>query len=85
MATKKLIWKKCPSVMTGGKAFFYCAFIRGDKVNIRYRVYWDRNAKKWTAEYKDLNLFGDPAIMGRHVSLRPVLNLCERCAEFVHV
>ncbi|MFZ2656908.1 MAG: hypothetical protein WAX69_18385, partial [Victivallales bacterium] len=53
MAVKKpkLDWHKVPSVMTGGKQYFYNCWIDGRK---KYTVVWNRAQKKWLLiEYND--------------------------------
>lgn len=44
-------WHKVPSVMTGGKQYFYNCWIDGRK---KYTVVWNRVQKKWLLiEYTD--------------------------------
>jgi hypothetical protein len=47
-----LTWRKCPSVMTGGKTFFHVAFCKGDK----YTVVWDRYEESWTVTKNDVHV-----------------------------
>jgi len=39
----KITWKKCPSVTTGGKSYFYFTFA----YNQYWWVVWDRGCQKW--------------------------------------
>lgn len=40
-------WRKCASVMTGGKSFFY---FRRDALDRRQWIVWDRTINAWTLE-----------------------------------
>ena len=45
---KTYIWDKVPSVMTGGKPFFYNA--KDENGRVRYAVVWDRRRLTWTVK-----------------------------------
>lgn len=46
MKVRKLEWKKCPAVTTGGKSYFWTLRLS----DIRYWVSWDRVYRAWVIE-----------------------------------
>jgi len=47
-------WSKAPSVMTGGKAWFYHTVIRGKHCWVR----WNRHSETWEGYTQELNDIG---------------------------
>ncbi len=47
----KIKWKQVPSVMTGGKPYFWYSLVFG-------AVVWDRFKKRWTARTVDGGIVG---------------------------
>ena len=43
-------WSKCPSVLTGGKAYFYVRFYDIGLERTRYCVIWDRERQVWRVD-----------------------------------
>jgi len=42
-------WKKCPSIMTGGKTYFYNANYQGNKISI----VWNRRYNAYSLGFND--------------------------------
>ncbi len=51
-AQRKITWKPCPSVTTGGKPFFYVAKFNNDN----YFVVWNRMLQLWALQRWDVTL-----------------------------
>ena len=47
-------WKKCPAVLTGGKVWFYCRWVkRADKMPAIERIVWDRIDREWKHQARE--------------------------------
>jgi hypothetical protein len=51
----KVVWSKYPSVLIGGKPYFWVCYIKENK----YTVVWNRINQKWMVCYWDKNIVFD--------------------------
>lgn len=58
MTTKlKFNWQKCPSVTTGGKAYFYVLFLPcniNEGTRNKWSVVWDRTGRTWLIKCENM-------------------------------
>lgn len=63
---KNWVWKKVPSVTTGGKPYFFVAFHEDNTGRTKTTVVWDRTKRKWAVEMNEQVIdYFDTAAEGR--------------------